>query len=132
MSNVVRFPKVGRVMPPVRQEPSHPEPARASMSPPRAEGPQVVTPKKGTGPATATPARATRFLAGLVKFLWVVLALTWPVLKWLVSLDVVFQFARMAWFWGEPGKFAGTTFALHFAAFVALTYFVSHYKPKGL
>ena len=69
---------------------------------------------------------------GLVKVVWVVAVLVWPVLKWVVTLDVLFQFVRMLYHWNTPGVFAGWTFMLHFAVLTALTYFVSMYKPKGL
>ena len=69
---------------------------------------------------------------GLVKVVWVVAVLVWPVLKWVVTLDVLFQFVRMLYHWNTPGIFAGWTFMLHFAVLTALTYFVSMYKPKGL
>ena len=54
------------------------------------------------------------------------------VLKWLVSIEVFFQFIRMIYHWNTPGVYAGWTFLLHFAVLTALTYFVSIYKPKGL
>ena len=69
---------------------------------------------------------------GLVKVVWVVAVLVWPVLKWVVTLDVLFQFVRMLYHWNTPGVFAGWTFMLHFTVLTALTYFVSMYKPKGL
>ena len=56
----------------------------------------------------------------------------WPFLKWVVALDCVYQLVRMMYHWNTPGVFAGFTFMLHFGAFVALTYFVSLYKPRGL
>ena len=68
----------------------------------------------------------------LVKVVWVVAVLVWPVLKWVVTLDVLFQLVRMLYHWNTPGVFAGWTFMLHFAVLTALTYFVSMYKPKGL
>lgn len=71
-------------------------------------------------------------LAGLVKFLWVVTVLVWPILKWILSIEVFFQFARMLYYWNTPGVFAGWTFMLHFSVLTAITYFVSIYQPKGL
>lgn len=70
--------------------------------------------------------------AALVKGVWVLTVLVWPILKWVVSLDCVFQFVRMMYHWDSPGVYAGWTFLLHFAVLTALTYFVSIYKPKGL
>ena len=68
----------------------------------------------------------------LLKGIWVVTVLLWPFLKWIVALDCVYQMVRMMYHWNTPGSFAGFRFLLHFGGFVALTYFVSLYKPKGL
>jgi len=76
----------------------------------------------------ATPANDPALLKGI----WVVTVLLWPFLKWIIALDCVYQVVRMMYHWNTPGVFAGFTFLLHFGAFVALTYFVSLYKPKGI
>jgi hypothetical protein len=68
----------------------------------------------------------------LLKVIWVVTVLTWPVLKWIISFDCLYQMLRMMYHWNTPGTYAGFNFLLHFAVFVALTYYVSLYKPKGL
>lgn len=65
------------------------------------------------------------------KALWVVMVLLWPLLKYVVILDCVFQFFRMLWYWNTPWTFAGYRFLLHFAVLVGLTWYVSVYKPKG-
>ena len=81
-------------------------------------------------PAPAAPRRG--LFAPVVKAVWVVVVLVWPLLKWIVSIDVFFQFIRMVYHWNTPGVLAGWTFLAHFAVLVALTYFVSIYKPKGI
>jgi hypothetical protein len=68
----------------------------------------------------------------ILKFVWVMVVLLWPILKWVVSIDCVVQLLRTMYYWHTAGVHAGWTFALHFAALTALTYFVSVYKPKGL
>jgi len=68
----------------------------------------------------------------VVKAVWVLTVLVWPLLKWIVSIDCVFQLIRMIYHWNTPGMHAGITFTIHFAVLTALTYFVSVYKPKGL
>ncbi len=68
----------------------------------------------------------------LFKAVWVVIVLIWPILKWVVALDCVFQLIRMIYHWNTSGVHAGWTFMMHFALLTALTYFVSFYKPKGL
>jgi hypothetical protein len=77
-------------------------------------------------------AKGKALLAGLVRLIWVVTVLVWPVLKWIVSIEVFFQFVRMIYHWDTPGVYAGWTFLVHFAVLTALTYFVSLYKPKGI
>lgn len=70
--------------------------------------------------------------AKLLSFVWVLMVLVWPVLKWVISLDCVYQLVRAIYYWDTPGVYAGWTFMAHFAVFVVLTYFVSVYKPKSL
>lgn len=80
--------------------------------------------------AQAKPRR--NLFAPVLRFVWVVTVLVWPILKWVVSITVFFQFIRMVYHWNTPGVYAGWTFLAYFAALVALTYFVSLFKPKGL
>ncbi|CAE6823575.1 hypothetical protein R69658_05962 [Paraburkholderia aspalathi] len=97
--------------------------------------PGMVEPTVEARPAAKTAPTAFKgkgFLDGVVKTLWVMTVLVWPLLRWVAALDVVFQFARMLWKWDTPGAYAGWTFLLHFAVLTALTYFVTLYKPKGL
>lgn len=68
----------------------------------------------------------------IVKGAWLVTALLWPLLRWPISIEVFLQFVRTLYYWDTPGMRAGWTFILHFAVLVALTYFVSVHKPKGM
>ena len=60
------------------------------------------------------------------------IGLVWPVLKWIVSIDVFIQMILMFARWDTPGSYAGWTFLAHFAVLTGLTYFVGVYRPKGL
>ena len=71
-------------------------------------------------------------LSNLVKVVWVATVLVWPVMKWVLSFDVLFQFSRMLYQWSTPGVYATWTFFLHFSVLVLLTCFVSLYKPRGI
>ena len=71
-------------------------------------------------------------LSNLVKVVWVATVLVLPVLKWVLSFDVLFQFFRMLYHWSTPGVYATWTFFLHFSVLVLLTCFVSLYKPRGI
>lgn len=95
--------------------------------------PRRIKPDIGDAPkvAPATPDTAG-IGAAVVKGLWVVTVLVWPILKWVVSIDCFFQLIRMIYHWDTPGVHAGLTFLAHFAVLTALTYFVSVFKPKGL
>jgi hypothetical protein len=107
MSNVIKFPE------------RHNFPAPVSEA-------QPDNSAKDDGP------KRKPFFAGLLRFVWVVTVLVWPVLKWVLSIEVFFQFVRMLYHWNTPGVYAGWTFALHFAVLTMITYFVSVHKPKGL
>jgi len=102
MANVIRFPA----------------PARAEAG--RAAPVAAPTPKRVKGPT----------LAGAIEVVWIVTALFWPLLKWVVALDCLYQLVRALYYSGTPGVHAWWTFALHFAVLTALTYFVGVYKPK--
>jgi hypothetical protein len=69
---------------------------------------------------------------GMNRFVWVVTVLTWPVFKWVLSLDVLFQMFRMIYRWNASDIYADWNFLLHFSVLTAFTYYVSIYKPKGI
>lgn len=95
--------------------------------------PRRVKPDIGNAPKVALPKLETAGVgASVVKGLWVVTVLVWPILKWFLSIDCFFQFIRMIYHWDTPSVHAGVTFLAHFATLTALTYFVSVFKPKGL
>jgi len=107
MTNIIQFPMRGN-------SPPAPDPPSPSLQPPHLDG-----------------ARGKAILS-LVKGVWVVTVLVWPLLKRIVSLDVLFQLIRMVHHWSTTGVYAIWTFLLHFAVLTALTCFVSLYKPKGI
>ena len=61
----------------------------------------------------------------------ITVALLWPLLKWVLAIDVTWQFARMLYFWQTPSVYAGWTFLGHFAVLAALTYFVAMRRSPG-
>ncbi len=107
MTNIIQFPTKGN-------SPPAPDPPPSSLQP---------TPLGGA------PGKA---ILSLIKVVWVGTVLVWPLLKRLVSIDVLFQLIRMVHHWGTPGVYVIWTFLLHFAVLTALTCFVSIYKPKGI
>jgi len=67
-----------------------------------------------------------------VRVLWVVVVLLWPLLKWVMALDCIVQLLLAMYRWHTTPLLAVWTFAAHFGALCALTYFVAVYQPKGL
>lgn len=104
MTNIIKFPRQAKTVAEVKPH--------ATVPTPRAAQP-------GIG-ATA------------IKGVWVFTVLVWPIMKWIVSIDCVFQLVRLMYYWNTPGVYAGWTFFCHFSVLTALTYFVSFYKPKGI
>lgn len=70
--------------------------------------------------------------ANVIKAVWIMTVLVWPIVRWIIGIEVGLQFFRMLWYWHTPGVHAGWTFLLHFGVLTALTYFVGAYKPKGI
>lgn len=71
-------------------------------------------------------------VSAVIRAIWLVTVLTWPILKWVLVSDCVIQLIKMIYHWGTPGHHAGLIFLLHFFFMTAVTYFVSAFKPKGL
>ncbi len=99
----------------------------------------IVFPKRGGRLAPPSPVCVSVSSAntvktvfeGLVWFVWIATVLVWPVLKMVLSIEVFFQFIRMIYYWDTRGVHANWTFLLHFTALVAITWFVTAYKPKS-
>ena len=83
---------------------------------------------------TATTAQKKFGLRTIVTFFlraaWIITTLLWPLLRWILSANLVFQFGRMLYYWDTRGVHSGWTFTLHFAVFTALTCFIAMYDPK--
>jgi hypothetical protein len=58
-------------------------------------------------------------------------ALLWPLLRWVLAIDVTWQFARMLYLWQTPGSHAGWTFLGHFGVLVTLTCMLALRRPRG-
>lgn len=113
-SNIIKFPKVGRVN---LERPPTPPPKQTA----NAES-KSLKPADDKG----------GFSAAVIRWVWVAVVLCWSLVKWIVSIDVFFQFGRMIYYWDDPEIHSTLTFIIHFSVLVALTYFVSVFKPKGI
>lgn len=56
---------------------------------------------------------------------WMAAVLVWPLLKWLLAVDVAVKFIEAVMFWHEPGRHAGLVLLAHFGVLTAMTYYVS-------
>jgi hypothetical protein len=68
----------------------------------------------------------------VMRVIWLLVVLTWPLVSWAGSIYVFFQFLRMLYHWNTPGSYAGWSFLAHFAMLVVLVCFITMYKPKGI
>jgi hypothetical protein len=84
----------------------------------------------GNAPAARPAAVSGDSKGEVIGSIQVVTALLWPILKWLLAIDVAWQFVRMVYHWKTPGNYGGWTFLVHFAILVGLTYFVAVYRQK--
>lgn len=71
-----------------------------------------------------------KVLKNVFVWVWMITVLFWPLLKWVISIEVFYQFVKMLYHWDTPGANAGWVFLAHFSVLVVLTYYVSIYKPK--
>ncbi len=85
-----------------------------------------------TNDKKAFDVRLKRACNKIIRFIWIVTVLVWPILKWVLSIEVFFQFMRMIYYWNSPNINAVSTFLLHFTILTAITYFISSHKPKRI
>ena len=66
----------------------------------------------------------------MIDKLQMCVALLWPFLRWVLAIDVTWQFARMVYFWRAPDVYAGWTFLCHFGVLLVLTCFIIARYPR--
>ena len=66
----------------------------------------------------------------IMNVVYVLLAIFWPIVRWVMALNCVYQFGRALYYWNTPGMYAGWTALLHYAVFVGIYAFIAIYKPK--
>ncbi|MBX9915536.1 MAG: protein kleE [Pseudomonadaceae bacterium] len=106
--------------------------ARILKFPGGQEAPKANPVPAEPAPAAIQPPMGKKIGERLLRGVWIGVVLVWPVLKWVVSIDVFIQMILMFARWDTPGSYAGWTFLAHFAVLTGLTYFVGVYRPKGL
>ena len=70
------------------------------------------------------------FLNRLVTLCWMVTVFVWPVMKWILSLNVLMHFIWMLMSWKDKGFYALLVFLFYFMILVFFTYFVESFKPE--
>ena len=90
---------------------------------------EAVKTQKGS---IKTPAIAgwKRILPWIIGLVWLFLGLFWPLLNWLVAMDVVFQLLRALYYSSEPAIHATLQAAIHSFLYILLSLFVYLYRPK--
>ena len=64
------------------------------------------------------------------QLVWALTVMIWPLLRWDLALDVTLQLFRAFILSMHKGWYLDWILIEHFMFFVALTYFVSVYKPR--
>ena len=88
-------------------------------------------PAKENSPTSALVSAGPPARPSLRKILWIVSVLCWPVLRFIMACDVLFQLLRALVLWDTPGAHAGLALLLHFAVFCYLVWFVAYGDPDA-
>jgi hypothetical protein len=88
----------------------------------------VKTPKGSI--KTPTISGWKRFMLWSIGLVWLFLGLFWPLFKWIVAMDVVFQLLRALYYSSEPAIHATLQAAIHAFLYLLLSLFVYLYRPK--
>lgn len=104
MADIIQFPAVTTS----KDKACSPAPGRQSVSQPSPNGPSVR------------------------QIIWVLTVLCWPMLRFIMVCDVLFQLLRALVLWDTPGAHAGWTLLLHYGFFCYLTWLVAYGEPDQL
>jgi Uncharacterized KleE stable inheritance protein len=66
----------------------------------------------------------------IVRLVWILTVLVWPLLRWILALNVTLQLFRVLIVSLGAGWYLDWALVVHFMVFVTLTYFVSVYRPS--
>lgn len=79
---------------------------------------------------TPTIAGWKRIMPWIIGLVWLFLGLFWPLLNWIIAMDVVFQFLRALYYSSEPAIHATLQASIHGFLYMLLSLFVYLYRPK--
>lgn len=76
--------------------------------------------------------RASSFFARstsmLVRIVWVLTVMVWPIFRWVLVFDLTAQLFRMLIIFADKGAYFDWTFMVHFLVVVAIFCFVECYR----
>ena len=84
----------------------------------------AAAPSQDVSPATAAVASEPSRFARAIHVSRLTVAFFWPALRWMLAIDVAWQFVRAVLLWSGDGH-PGLRLLVHFLVFVALTLFVA-------
>ncbi len=67
----------------------------------------------------------------VVKLVWYATVLLWWPIRMLLIGNILFHVGLCVYYWGDPDRHPALLLLAHFSFAVAVTYFVSVYRPKG-
>lgn len=70
----------------------------------------------------------TRATSMLVRIIWALTVLVWPIFRWVLVLDLTAQLFRMLITFADKGAYFDWTFTAHFLVVVAFFCFVTCYR----
>jgi hypothetical protein len=71
-----------------------------------------------------------RIMLWIIGLVWLLLGLFWPLLNWIIAMDVVFQLLRAVYYSNTPVH-ATLQAAIHGFVYILLSLFVYLYRPKA-
>ncbi|WP_422614841.1 KleE stable inheritance protein [Methylobacter svalbardensis] len=71
-----------------------------------------------------------RIMPWTIGLVWLFLGMFWPLLNWIVAMDVVFQFLRALYYSNTPAIHATLQASIHGVLYIFLSLFVYLYRPK--
>jgi hypothetical protein len=72
-----------------------------------------------------------RIMLWIIELVWLLLGLLWPLLNWIIAMDVVFQLLRAVYYSNTPAIHATLQASIHGVLYLLLSLFVYLYRPKA-
>jgi hypothetical protein len=89
----------------------------------------LVFPRQNRNDKPPAKAPGVRMVSVMVSAIWTLTVMFWPILRWVLALDVTAHLFRVLIAFADKGAYFDWTLATHFLVFTALMYFVGCYRP---